>query len=196
MEGLLTTDGTPLAVPDIEREFARAMSAPPADDYPAPPKTPAPDQAASPKPRTRHDKARTSSSRTAAAKPAPASPETDKRRAEASGELLRGGAMVALVLATQTGNDAFKADAVTLDAGADEFGGACAQLARVSPRFAAFIDKSGNGAPYIAFGMACSSIGVQLAVNHKLIPAGMMGTQKPADLIAKMDTGDGPADTA
>jgi hypothetical protein len=196
MEGLLTTDGTPLAVPDIEREFAKAMSAPPSDDYPAPPKTPAADQAASPKPRTRHDKPRTARTGPSTVKPAPSSPEADKRRAEASGELLRGGAMVALVLSTQTGNDAFKADAVTLDAGADEFGGACAQLARVSPRFAAFIDKSGNGAPYLAFGMACSTIGVQLAVNHGLIPAGMMGTQKPADLIAQLDKADGPANTA
>lgn len=84
-------------------------------------------------------------------------------------------------------NDAFLADALTLQLQARPIGEALARVADVNPAVAAFIDGGSTTSPYLLLGSTLLALGSQLAANHGL-KVGFLtaGTHPRAVLVAEM----------
>lgn len=196
MPTLETLEGKPVQVtpPDpaeINARFQQTMN----DDGPDPaalPKRaargPATDTA---KPRAaRQPKAE--KSRTTASS---AAPLTDRQRADGVKGLAQLGAGVPLLLAkvaeknakdpkAKARADAYKADAVTIANAADDLAGACVEVARADPGFAAALDKVCGIGPYGALISVAFGIGAQCFRNHRP-SASIPGTVHPGELLGE-----------
>lgn len=176
-EGLTTADGQPIDLEAAEQDFHRAMAAPEPDErpeYPSPPRRdPATPKADRPR-KTSADKPRT-------ARSVPASPRGSKKpepvdRKGGVDGLLQITAGVLMVLpATQP-------DAAALGMHGENLGAAIVATADADERFGRALDKLLRTGPYTALVMAAVPLAVQIAANHKLVPAGFMGTEDPAKL--------------
>lgn len=195
-EGLQTLDGKKVDIPnpeEVEQKFAQAMSQPPpGEDIPAPPKKP--DKPPAEK-RTRRTTAKPRVTKSAP----PPSKELDQQRANGVAETMNllGAGCLMLKTSVQAKDPqlamALTADAYVLSSSAEAFGQSCAALAKASPGFAKLIDGSGKAGPWFAFSTTVYSIGGQLAANHGLIPAGLLGTAKPEDIVSMIEMSqDGP----
>ena len=194
MEGIATPDGTPLDLPEVDKEFAKAMAAT-IHDVPAPPKRPEKpqnDSAAPKRPRGRprkDERARVSGGSTAPSKPDPAA---DTRRGEGVAGLVQIGAGACLLLDSRTPDDniAFRADAVTLASNAKALADACVETAKHNSSFAAALDKVTKAGPYAALVGVTMGLGAQLARNHGVKAAEMFGAQAPEDVLASLEAED------
>lgn len=63
-------------------------------------------------------------------------------------------------------SDAFLADSVVFQDTAAPMGDACAEIAKVNPRFEEFLSKGAPATPYLLAGTILFSITTQVAVNH------------------------------
>lgn len=192
MAELTDPGGRPVDVDaaEVEQEFARAMSATVNGDTPAsaPPKrAPAADKPA-PKRRGRPPKAE--QARTVAA-PAATGLSDDARAAGVKG-IIQLGAGGALIASRATGQDAFKADAITLASSADAWADACVDAAKQDPKFARLLDRVVAVGPYGALVSVAMSTGLQVARNHKPSTA-LPGTVDPAKLIEQAEAASEPA---
>jgi hypothetical protein len=86
-------------------------------------------------------------------------------------------------------NDAFLADALTLQLQARPIGEAMARVAEVNPAVAAFIDSGSVTSPYLLLGSTLLALGSQLASNHG-IKIGFLtaGTHPKSVLVTEMRT--------
>jgi hypothetical protein len=195
MPELKTPDGTPVDLQASEIEFAKSMSAPVAD-VPAPPKMTEADKAevervkAEPKRRGRPPKADRARIEPVKAIPVKSTPELDKTRRDGVQGLVQIAATVCLVLDQRTpdANIAFKADAVTLASNAEAIGSAVAETAKSNEQFARVVDKVTAAGPYAALVGVAFSVGGQLARNHGVKAAEMLGATPPEQLVAGLDT--------
>lgn len=188
-EGLLTSDGKPLDVENIDQEFARAMASAPSDDIPAPPRL-QPEEPKARARRTTHDKPRTTTRAPRAKaddKARPASAELNKQRAEGVKGLVQLSAGMCLVADQRVKGDSFKADALTLSSSAESLADACVQTAIANPRFGALLDRVTNVGPYAALITVSLSVGAQLARNHGVAAAEALGAVAPETLLATLD---------
>lgn len=195
MPELKTPDGTPVDLDASEIEFAKSMAAPVAD-VPAPPKMTEADKAEAakaktePKRRGRSPKADRARIEPAKAITAKTTPELDKTRREGVQGLVQIAATVCLVLDQRTPDTsiAFRADAVTLSSNAEAIGSAVAETARSSEQFARAVDKITAAGPYAALVGVAFSVGGQLARNHGVRAAEMLGATPPEQLVAGLDS--------
>ena len=182
-ETLTMPDGTVIDIDAAEADFHAAQNAPePGDvpDYPAPPKRdPAAPRAARPR-KGADDKARTARSVPAAPRKGGAKVAPKDRKAGVDGVLqLTAGVLVAF--------PATRADAAAVGMHAEPLSAAVVATAEQDDRFARALDKLLTTGPYAALVMAVVPLAVQIAANHRLVPAGFMGTEDPAELRAQVD---------
>jgi hypothetical protein len=161
------------------------------DEQAPPPRTPPADSAPGGAPRTKRAYNRRTP-KPEQARVTRAAPVTldDKQRADG----VKGGVQIGaglLLLAAKASSkdearaDAFKADAVTVANNGDELAGACVQLARNDPKFAAALDRVCAAGPYAALITIAVGVGSQVARNHK--PAlKLPGTVPPGDLLEQI----------
>jgi hypothetical protein len=195
MPELKTPDGTPVDLDQSERAFAVAMAAP-STDVPAPPKMTDAQHAevdaakATPKRRGRPPKSDRARMEPGKANPVKTDPALDKTRREGIQGLVQIGATVCLVLDQRTPdtNIAFKADAVTLASNAEAIGNAVAETAKANDQFASVVDKITAAGPYAALVGVAFSVGGQLARNHGVKAAEMLGASPPEQLIAGLES--------
>jgi hypothetical protein len=184
---LTTPDGKPAEVDpaDTEREFARAMAADaPGDEPAAPPKRQEPaEQPARPR---RGRPPKSEQARVTKGTPATTPALTPVQRREGVKGLVQLGAGMCLVASKATGQDAFKADAITLASSAPEWADACVSVAESDPKFARVLDKVCAAGPYSALISVAVSTSMQLVRNHRPTAA-LPGTVAPAELIAQAE---------
>jgi len=187
---LMTEDGKAVDVETANLEFARAMAAPAADEpltSPPPRKAEAP---AEPKRRGRppaSEKAR--SAKTGA------TPIADTRSPEKAAEdrssgvqgLVQIGAGALLVMGQRSNSEPLLCDAVVIAENAAPLGAACAEVAKVNPRFAKALDKILEVGPYGALVTVAFSVGMQVAANHGAVPEGTAGTRTKKEILATLD---------
>jgi hypothetical protein len=87
------------------------------------------------------------------------------------------------IAAKGSGNDAFLADAVVVEESAPSIGDAFGKLADQNDKVARMLDKLAEVGPYGLVFAALAPIVTQCMANHGAIPAGMMGTVDPTELI-------------
>ena len=188
MPTLETADGKPVEVTpsDVEAGAAAFQAASNGDgpDPAALPKRaargPATDGA---KPRVTGKPAKAERSRTVKAPSAALAP--DKRHAGVKG-LAQIGAGITLMLGKATGQDALKADAVTIASAADDIAKACVETAEADPKFAAALDRVCSAGPYAALITVGVGLASQIARNHR--PSlRLAGTVDPARLLEAQD---------
>lgn len=75
------------------------------------------------------------------------------------------------------------ADAAAVAVHGENIANAAADLALEDERVAAILDKLSEIGPYGALLTAVAPLAVQIAVNHGAIPAGVMGTVEPKELV-------------
>lgn len=181
-EGLVTPDGKAVDVGQVEQEFARAMSAPPAESVQDLPKRD-PD-AAKPAPKRRGRPPKDERARTAAK--AAVDPQSDAQRHSGVQGLVQLGAGLALMAGKATGQPAFQADAVVLATNAEAFADAAVATARADERFARVLDKVTAVGPYGALLSVAVGTGMQIIRNHK--PSALLpGTVDPQQLLASVE---------
>jgi hypothetical protein len=184
----------PIEPVDIEAKF-QAIKDSPAEEVPAPRRM-SPERKeelrTAPK-RSRRTTAKTDKPRTDKTPPRASTPAVDKERAESVADTMNLAAGL-LLMGHASNKDknpalatALAADAATLSSTAETFGAACSNLAKHSPGFARMIDGGGKAGPWFAFTTVTFSIGSQLAVNHGMIPAGLLGTVDPAELVVMVE---------
>jgi hypothetical protein len=187
-EGLLTPDGSAVEInaEAVEREFARTMSATPAD-VPAPPKKPVADDTDAAKPR-RGRPPKSEQPRVTAATAA-AAPGLDKQRLDGVKGFAQVAAGFCLVLDTRTPEShlAWRADAVTIANAADSMAVACVEVAKANPGFAAALDKVTKVGPYGALLAVGLGVAGQLARNHGVKAGEMLGAVAPEKLLAALE---------
>lgn len=191
-EGLQLPDGKPVdiePVAEAEREFNRAMAAD-TNSESAPPKRTKPADAdpASRPPRSRQRPGKNARAASKPAKPAPP-PQSDGERQSGVQGLVQIGAAVCMLLDQRTPekNIAFKADAITLANAADPIASAVVETAKHNQQFAAVVDKITAAGPYAALIGVGFQVGMQLAANHGVKAAQMMGALAPEDLVASVE---------
>lgn len=122
-----------------------------------------------------------------AAAPAAAKPKRARKdpNAEAVEQMFGVGSVVLMQLGRF--NDAFLADALTLQLQAEETGAAFAEVAKVNPRVADLFANTAPATPYILLGTVLLGTGLQIAANHgaRLGPLAAQTTPK-AVLVAEM----------
>jgi hypothetical protein len=89
-------------------------------------------------------------------------------------------------------DDRFMADLVALNATAPGIADAVDGIAQSNRRMAAALDKLAEVGPYGLLIGALTPLILQVATNHGLLPAGMMGTVEPGDLLDAAANGDIP----
>jgi hypothetical protein len=178
-EGLQQPDGTPVDADKVNRQFAESMAAPPADDIPAPPRR-EPEQ-----PSERPKRPRSPRARAAASKPSgrATGAALDKQRREGVRGLVQVAAGGCLVMDQRTAGDAYRADALTLASNADELADACVATAAASDSFGRVLDRVTSAGPYAALITVSVSVGAQIARNHGVKSAEMMGAVPPETLL-------------
>jgi hypothetical protein len=189
-EGLQTPDGQAVEVDaeSVEREFARAMSAPSADAL-SPPKKPAAPATDAAKPKRgrppKSEQARVTAKATATA-PAP---EIDKQRAEGVKGFGQIGAGICLMMDARTPetNISWRADAVTIANAAEPLAIACVGVAKTNPGFARALDKVTQVGPYGALISVGLGIAGQLARNHGIAAGEMLGAVAPEKLLESLE---------
>ncbi len=166
MPTLETVDGQPVAPVDpeaVNQAFSRAMADDSTDGEKAPPKRQAAAEVEVARPKSgrppKAEKARTTAR--------PSVVLDDSQRAQGVKGLAQVGAGVVLMVGKATGNDAFKADAVTIASSADEIADACVQTAKADARFAAALDKVCAAGPYAALIGVMVGVGSQIVRNHR-----------------------------
>jgi hypothetical protein len=202
-EGLQTPDGKPVDVEAANREFAKAMAAPPADqEAPAPPKRPDAHAPGGETPKRRGRPPKSARARTDAGSP-PAASQADQEALKAArtkkvAETVEMAAAGALVAGKTMHNDGLRADAYTLQAVAPQFGEAMAEVAKYDPMIARFCDRSAGGKVTAWLGLATVglSMGSQLAANHGMVKPGFMNTHAPADIITHYEAAPEPEASA
>jgi hypothetical protein len=189
MEGLQTPDGEPLAIDtaEVETEFAKAMTAP-ADEAAPPPKRQVTENT-EPKRRGRPPKAERARVTTSKPETAKASPELDAERKDGVKGLVQIGAGLCMVMDSRVpdNNISWRCDAVTLASNADGIADACAETAKHNASFAAALDKITQAGPYAALVGVMMSVGAQLARNHGVKAAEMLGAEPPEKIIAALE---------
>lgn len=91
---------------------------------------------------------------------------------------------VALVLAMAgMRNPTLAADSVAVSSATPGLAAALAQLAAERPEVAAALDRLMRVGPYSALVAALVPLALQLATNHRIIPAGLLGTVTPEELV-------------
>ena len=187
-EGLATLDGKTVDLEAAERTFAEAMSAP-ETDIPAPPKMTEEQKErirSEPPKRTRSRPGKSERARTA--KTAPPAPQTDQERSDGIKGLVQLGAGLCLIADQRTPDDdvSFQADAITLANSAEQIAEAVVATCKASDSFAKVVDKVTKAGPYAALVGVMFSVGAQIARNHGVKSAEMMGAVPPEQLIAAM----------
>jgi hypothetical protein len=188
VEGLSTPDGKPVEltpVAEAEREFNRAMASDVNNDA-APPRRAKPADA---DPESRPARSRNRPGKNArAAKPAP-KPQSDADRKSGIQGLVQLGAMACLMIDQRTPdtNIAFKADAITLANASDAISDAVVETAKHNAQFAAMVDKITSAGPYAALIGVTFQVGMQLAANHGVKAAQMMGAGSPEAVVASVE---------
>jgi hypothetical protein len=86
----------------------------------------------------------------------------------------------------QTGKLELVADAATITNAAPSIAEALSDLANDQPQIAAVLDKVLKAGPYGALITAMVPMAMQLLTNHKVVPAGVMGTVEPGVVIQRM----------
>lgn len=112
-------------------------------------------------------------------RPAPSADVILRGRAEAVYGIFQLGSAVCLMTKQM-------ADAAALTEHGENVSLECAKLAETDERFANVIDKLTSVGPYAGLLTAVMPLAMQLAVNHKRIEAGVMGTVSPDALAAKV----------
>jgi hypothetical protein len=77
---------------------------------------------------------------------------------------------------------------VTLSSNAEAIGNAVAETASANAQFASVVDKITAAGPYAALVDVAFSDGGQLARNHGVKAAEMLGAQAPEQLVAGLET--------
>lgn len=125
--------------------------------------------------------------RKAAAPAAAAKPKRSRKdpNAEAVEQMYGVGSVILMQMGRF--NDAFLADALTLQLQAEETGAAFAEVAKINPRVADLFANTAPATPYILLGTVLLGTGLQIAANHgaKLGPLAAQTTPK-AVLVAEM----------
>ena len=111
--------------------------------------------------------------------PAPSSDTILRGRAEAVSGLFQMGAAVCIMVKQLP-------DSAAISEHGDNVSIECAKLAETDERFANVIDKLTSVGPYAGLMTAIMPLMVQLAVNHKRMEAGALGTVEPEVLAAKV----------
>lgn len=83
-------------------------------------------------------------------------------------------------------NPVFLLDAHAVTEGTPEIAAAVNEVAQNDPRVAALLDKLGKVGPYGVLVAAVVPVAVQVAVNHRALAPGIMGTQDPDLLLAQL----------
>lgn len=78
----------------------------------------------------------------------------------------------------------FMADAYVIGKGIPEVADAVNDLAQSDPRIEAIVQRLTKVGPYGALIATVMPIAIQVAVNHRAVPPGFMGTADPADILA------------
>lgn len=112
-------------------------------------------------------------------RPAPSADVVLRGRAEAVYGIFQLGSAVCLMTKQM-------ADAAALTEHGENVSLECAKLAETDERFANVIDKLTSVGPYAGLMTAIMPLAMQLAVNHKRIDAGVMGTVEPETLALKV----------
>jgi hypothetical protein len=89
-------------------------------------------------------------------------------------------------------DERFMADLVALNAMAPAIADAVDGIAQGNRRMAAALDKLAEVGPYGLLIGALTPLILQVATNHGVLPAGMMGTVEPGDLLEAAANGDVP----
>lgn len=86
------------------------------------------------------------------------------------------------------GKEAYLADAAVVNMLAPVLGDAAAKFAEANPshKLVGYLDKAITVGPYALLGTAVVTGLAQIAVNHGLLPAGLMGTKHPRLLALRM----------
>jgi hypothetical protein len=127
-------------------------------------------------------------------KPKPEQPRTapraatldDKARAAGVKGIAQLGAGLTLLAGKATGNDALRADAVTVASSADDLADACVQTAKADAKFAAALDRVCAVGPYGALITVAVGVGSQVVRNHRP-GVKIAGTKDPAELLKAQD---------
>jgi hypothetical protein len=191
---LTTPDGKAVEAEkaDVEREFAAAMSANGDGTEPAaPPKRKLAEPADKPKPK----RGRPSNAERARVTAAQSAALSDEQRADGIRGLMQVGAGLCMVAGKASGQDAFKADAITLVSNADELAAACVATAKQDEKFARVVDKIAAAGPYGALIGAVMGVSMQLVRNHRPAAA-LPGTMDPAELIRQAEQPEQPEQMA
>jgi hypothetical protein len=184
-EGLITPDGKPVDVKEVDREFARAMAADPKDATDLPRKSAESDKAKT-EPKRRARPGRNERARTTSKKATAPSPQTDAERKAGVEGLVQIGAGVTLLVHQRTHDDAYMADAITLSNSSEMLSDAVVETAKHNARFAAVVDKVTAAGPYAMLTSAVLSVGAQIAANHKVIAPGLMGAVSREEVLASV----------
>lgn len=189
MPVLETADGKPVDAAEqkaaIDAKFEATMSDDGPDEQAPPRRAPRPAaEAEQPKPK-RGRPAKAEQSRTAEKTPE-VTPEITAKRAAAVAENFQilGGALQ--MIGTSVKSDAFKADGYFLTHAAPKIGETVAEVAKYDPAVARLVDKSDAGGKvtaYMSLFAVTASLGVQLAVNHRILKPGLMGSVTADDII-------------
>lgn len=132
--------------------------------------------------RTTNDKAPAKKSPTVAA-------QTDAERKAGIQGLVQIGAGICMVLDQRTPESdvSFKADGYVLANSSEQIADACVETAKSNPAFGAAIDKVTKAGPYAALVGVMMSVGVQIAANHGVQAAKMMGGHDPKEYVASVE---------
>lgn len=184
-------DGVPVETSGLDVEAVRARAnAAMNDDAPgeqAPPKVIRGEVIPEDKPKAKRGRPpKSEQARTTAPPPPEATPEITAKRAQSASENLQiiGGALT--MLGKSVKSTAFKADGYTIEHIAPKLGEATAEVAKYEPGLARWMDSSGGGGKvtaYMALFACFATLGAQLAVNHKVLKPGLMGSVTPEQII-------------
>lgn len=183
-EGLQTPEGEKIDIDpaNVEREFSRAMADPEPGENAKPPRRSKPaDGDKRPPRRGRPSK----SERARTPKPAPKA-QSDAERADGVKGLVQVAAGLCMVADSRTAPDniAFKADAITLSDSAGPISAACVEVAKNNAQFAAVLDRVTSAGPYAALISVGVQVGAQIAANHGVAAAKVMGAKSPEEVLA------------
>jgi hypothetical protein len=116
--------------------------------------------------------------------------QTDAERREGVKGLVQVGSTICLIIDQRTpaNNVSFKADAYTLTACSDQIADAVVETAKANEGFARAVDKITAAGPYAAIVGVVFGVGMQLAANHGLTQARLMGAADPRDVVAAFES--------
>jgi hypothetical protein len=91
---------------------------------------------------------------------------------------------VTAVAGTMLSNEAFKADTATLLLMGPQLAVVSGELADSEARWASVLERVSTTSKWSPGLMVAFSLGMQLAVNHRLIPPGIAGTRSPEEVLS------------